>query len=66
VETNEIVCYCSNVTRGEIVRAIEAGAKTLDDVRKVTKACTIGRCKEISPKERCCSPDILQILRDSI
>lgn len=47
---NEIVCYCSNVTKGQIVDAIHEGAKTLDDIKRMTGACTIGRCAELNPK----------------
>ena len=64
MENNDIVCYCSNVTEEEIVRAIKSGAKTLDDIRKVTKACTVGRCKELSPRKQCCSPEIIRILTE--
>jgi len=61
---NEIICYCSTVTKKEIIQAINDGAKTLDDIRKITKACTVGRCKELSPRKRCCSPDIAKILEE--
>ena len=64
MDDGQIVCYCSNVTRQEIIQAIGRGARTLEDVRAATKACTVGRCKELSPRGRCCSPDILQILAD--
>jgi len=60
----EIICYCSNVSRGEIVQAIDNGAKTLDDIRKMTKACTIGRCKEFNPQKKCCAPEIVKILNE--
>lgn len=49
MENQEIVCYCSNVTKEQIVDAIYDGAKTLDDIKRMTGACTIGRCKELSP-----------------
>ena len=62
----EIVCYCSNVTRGQIIDAIHKGAKNLDDIRKMTSACTIGSCKELSPRGKCCSPDIMEILNEFI
>jgi len=58
-----IVCYCSNVTKGEIVEAIRNGAKTLEDIRRVTSACTVGKCKELSPRKRCCSPDIIELIK---
>lgn len=60
----EMICYCSNVTRGEIIAALEEGAKTLDDIRKMTGACTKGNCKELSPRGKCCSPLIMQIIEE--
>lgn len=48
----EMVCFCSNVTAGAIRQAMAAGARTLDDIRRTTGACTVGRCKELSPRGR--------------
>jgi len=62
---DNIICYCSNVSKDEILRAIINGAKTLDDIRIATKACTIGRCKEFSPHKKCCSSEILGLLKMS-
>jgi NAD(P)H-nitrite reductase large subunit len=59
---DNIVCYCSNVSRDEVVQAIINGAKTLEDIRKTTKACTIGRCKDYSPRKQCCSSEIKNLL----
>lgn len=64
MSNKDIICYCSNVTNGKIVEAIKNGAKTLDDIRKMTKACTVGRCKKLSPRKQCCSPEILKILKE--
>ena len=64
MEGNNIVCYCSNVNKNTIIQAIHNGSKTLDDIRKTTEACTVGRCKELSPKKRCCSPEIIQIIKE--
>ena len=63
---DEIICYCSNVSKADILEAIEKGAKTLQDIREMTTACTIGRCEEFNPKKSCCAPDILQILREHV
>jgi hypothetical protein len=52
------------VTKQQILEAIEGGAKTLQDIRDKTKACTIGDCEELSPKKRCCSGDIIKILNE--
>lgn len=48
----ELVCYCSQVNKGEILAAMRAGAKTLEDVKRATGACREGRCKELSPRRR--------------
>ena len=63
---DEIVCYCSNVTRQKILEAIKEGAKSLQDIRKMTNACTLGKCKELSPKKMCCSADIIEILAKNV
>lgn len=48
----EMVCFCSNVTAGAIRQARAEGARTLDDIRRMTGACTLGRCEELSPRGR--------------
>lgn len=64
MNNTDIICFCSNVTKGQIIEAIQNGAETLDDIRRMTNACTVGNCKELSPRKRCCSPDILAILNE--
>lgn len=51
MEKQEIVCYCSNVTKKQILNALDQGAKTLNDIRRMTGACTKGNCKELSPRK---------------
>ena len=63
---NEIICYCSNVSRERILEAIEKGAKSLQDIRNMTGACTLGKCKELSPTEKCCSSNIIKILNECV
>lgn len=46
----EMICYCSNVTKGQIIDAINDGARTMADIRRMTGACTVGKCKELSPR----------------
>ena len=62
---NEIICFCSGVTKQEIVAAIENGAMSLQNIRDMTGACTIGRCKELSPRKQCCSSEIMKILKEN-
>lgn len=50
------VCFCNNVSEGEIVEAIKRGAKTLDGVKFRTRA-SFGRCQG-----GFCSLKILEII----
>lgn len=56
------VCYCNEVTLGEIKKAVEDGARTLEDIQEVTGACTGNTCEEKNPSGGCCETDIRQIL----
>ena len=49
---SEPVCYCSNVTKGQILKAMADGAQCLADIKKATGACRIARCKEMNPRAR--------------
>lgn len=62
---DEIICYCSNVSRGKILEAIANGAKSIQDIRNMTGACTLGKCKELSPIKKCCSSNIIKILNEN-
>lgn len=45
MDLNEIVCFCNDVTIGMIKDAVDAGAKTLEDVQVETGAGTVcGGC----------------------
>ena len=59
-----IICYCLNVSEEEIIHAIRTGAKTLKDIQKATKACTGNQCKQLNPSGKCCSTDILKIIKN--
>ena len=61
---DDIVCYCSGVGRQAILSALDQGAKTLQDVRERTGACTLGQCRERSPRKRCCSKEILEMIHE--
>ena len=49
---DELVCFCSKVTAGVIRQAKQGGATTMEDIRRMTGACTLGRCRELSPRGR--------------
>lgn len=61
---NEIICYCKNISKSQIVDAIKNGAKNLKDIQQATTACTDNKCKEMNPKGRCCSIEIMQIFKE--
>ena len=63
---DEIVCWCSNVSKQSILDAIQNGARSMGDIRRMTCACTVGRCKELSPRGRCCSIEIKMLLEVDI
>jgi len=35
---DEIICYCKQVTKSEILKTIQNGAKTLKDIQETTGA----------------------------
>lgn len=62
VERDRIVCFCREVTEGAILKAIREGARTLQDIRRTTGACTGSECVRLHPEGRCCAPDIIALL----
>ena len=34
MDNNKMICYCNRFTKGEIIEAMEKGAKTLADMEK--------------------------------
>ena len=58
----QIICYCKGITKAAIVQAVGDGARTLDDIRRMTTACTGGECKTKNPSGRCCSGDIQELI----
>ena len=58
------MCYCDQVTKGQIIAAMEQGAKTLSDVKRMTGACTSCRCEELNPSGQCCARDIACVMKE--
>jgi len=48
----ELVCYCSGITKGAIVEAVRNRASSLEDIKVMTGACLVARCKELNPRKR--------------
>lgn len=50
MKNEEIICYCSNVTKAQIIKAMEQGARTLNDIRKMTGSLYFTQMQRIKPK----------------
>ena len=55
---SQTVCYCNNVSKEEIVRAIAKGAETLEEITRLTGAGKGTECATKNPSGRCCCTDI--------
>ena len=62
---NVPVCYCSNLTRGEIKNAVNNGCKSIDDVQNFTKKDITGLCEERNPLGKCCRNVFLKTISES-
>lgn len=47
-----LVCYCAGLSKGRVLAARQAGARTLADIKAMTGACATVRCQEMSPRRR--------------
>ena len=48
------ICYCSQLTRGEIQSAVINGATTIDEIQNMTKKNRTGHCQRENPLGGCC------------
>ena len=62
-DENEMVCYCKEVRKGQIVSAIRNGADSLKKIQQTTAAGTGNNCAEMNPSGKCCHTDIIEILQ---
>lgn len=62
VAADQVVCYCSGVTKEQILRAINSGAKSIDEIARSTGAGTGRECAVRNPSGRCCRIDIRGLL----
>jgi len=56
------LCYCKQVTEEDVIKAINNGAKTLDEVMEVTHIGGGGFCKFTNPYGRCCSRNYMPFI----
>jgi bacterioferritin-associated ferredoxin len=62
---DKIIYHCKQITKSEIERAMQDGAKTFEDIQKMTGACTGNQCKELNPMGVCCSFEIFKIIKNN-
>ncbi len=62
MDDTDLICYCIEVDKGTIVKAITKGATTLSKIKEETSACTGNECKTKNPNHRCCSKEIKQLI----
>lgn len=63
-QANPMICYCKGVRKDAIVAALKAGAKTFREVKSATGASTGDECDAKNPTGKCCSPFVMEIIRD--
>jgi len=63
---NVPICYCSDLTRGEIKNAVKNGQRTIDDVQDFAKKNITGFCEERNPLGKCCRNVFLKTISDSL
>ena len=59
---NVPICYCSDLTRGEIKDAVKNDCKTIKDVQKYTKKDITGLCETRNPLGKCCKNAFLKTI----
>jgi hypothetical protein len=60
------ICYCSNLTRGEIIDAVKNGCRNIKEVQTYTKKNITGKCKKEKPLGQCCRNVFLQTIEEGI
>ena len=63
---NVPICYCSDLTRGEIRNAVQYGCKTIREVQDFTKKNVTGYCEKRNPLGKCCKQVFLRIIKESM
>ena len=63
---NVPVCYCSDLSRGEIRNAVKKGCKTIDAVQKYANKNITGLCEQRNPLGKCCRDVFLKTISMSL
>ena len=62
---NVPICYCSDLTRGEIIHAVENRCRNIDEVQTFTQKNITGFCEERNPLGKCCRNVFLKTILDA-
>jgi glycerol-3-phosphate dehydrogenase len=57
-----VICHCKNVTKYDIIAAIDEGARNIDDIKSKTAACTGDPDRTLNPSGRCCCGEVQEML----
>ena len=60
---DDLICFCIQVDKQTIVKAVKNGADSLKKVREITAACTGDDCANVNPTKKCCSPQINKLIK---
>lgn len=60
------VCYCANLTRDEIRRAVALGCTSIGEIRAVTGKTQTGQCRRKSPSGTCCHQAVQQVIQEAL
>jgi bacterioferritin-associated ferredoxin len=58
---DQYVCYCNKVSESDIQKAIQGGARSLEEVIQITGAMKNSNCKVNNPKGVCCYADLRSV-----
>ncbi len=65
-EDDVIICYCSQISRGEIRNAAKNGCRTILDVREYINKHITGQCTEKNPSGKCCNNVFLDEIKKGV
>jgi len=63
---NAVICYCADLTRGDIKKAVKNGCKTAGEVRKYTKKTGSGNCEKKNPLGKCCKTVLVMTIKEEV
>ncbi len=61
---HSIVCYCGNISKGTILKAIDKGNISFEQIRVATGVCPETKdCVNMNPLGSCCSLEVIALLK---